>query len=432
MTVLDRKKKKLAKTTKNKQLLKKLANDHEWIVREQVSKNLYTPQKTLIKLASDPDVGDLVSENANASPGEALALLAESKIRQVKKRVANHKNTTKKILIKLANDNDVVVRESAYLRLSIADIPKKYKDDYRKIHVFKIKQSRKLKGKFVDNDLYLLYLKSLKEGWLTWDKIKKLPYNSTNIIKKFKKYTKGKSFSNKDIFKFNKLVLNSNADIMSWIKNNVKTTKVPVKSSLQIIFNKSGHIMQLNIPYKKFEEFNKLAGLSKQEKESLKFQVKNHPTSKKDYTLGWVRYTILSPKEVWIDEIQSDWQKKLKNKEFLRKIKNINDVILQKFIQVAHKLLGVEKIYIPSIEIKRETYKTSPLISVYKEVPRKARFKKSSLKKEGIKIPRIKKNYSVWVLSAKEQKFLNKLCKETGLRLNINHKIVKACIKFME
>lgn len=409
-------------------------------VRHDVITNSSFPVSKLLAIVEKEDkrLMSIVAKNENL-PTNLFRSLFKKDTMEINRSLSNNSKTPKKILIGLVGRSGVK-NEVIFSRLKLEDVPKKFKREYLDVYTFKQKNVRKIKGRFGNNDLYLLYLKSLKEGQLTWNMVKKLSYGQTNVILEFKKHVKGKPFIDEDILSFNKLRLKkkkTKKETESWIKRNTKIAKTVFKSKVQRIFKKTSHVMQLNIPNKKFKEFLKIALLSEKDAEILRQKGSNHPVSKKNPTLGWVRYTILSPKEVWVDELQSDLWKIIDDEEFLRSIKNLNNILLQKFVQVAHKLLGAEKIYYPSIEIKRNVYNADPPISVYKDVPKKARFKKTTIGEEKPSIPpyieeELKPSHNIWVLSAKEQKLLDRLCRETGLKLNINHPVIKACIKSMD
>ncbi len=100
----------------------------------------------------------------------------------------------------------------------------------------------------------------------------------------------------------------------------------------------------------------------------------NHPHSlfKNTVTLSWIRFTVFN-KDVWIDEIQTDLPKILKNTE-INWMKFLPELILKQFIKFMRSK-GYEKFYIPSHDMKLKLYKANPPISIYKDLPKKMRFK---------------------------------------------------------
>jgi hypothetical protein len=266
------------------------------------------------------------------------------------------------------------------------------------------KENRRSGKKFISNDLYLIYRLALKQGTLSVKDIKSLSYAKTKDVQDFIKYMKGKNFTAKDIFKFDNLSIESDlSKIMPFIKRKAKIEK-GAWSGDQRIFKEKNHVMQLNILKKDFEEFSSIAGLLESDERQFERQRKNsnHPVSKKDYTLGWVRYTIFE-NSIWIDEIQTDLFSFIEDTKFLTNIKKLPDFLLHKFIQLAHKVYGKKILYIPEIQLKRRLYAADPPTSIYRDVPKKARFKTIPISKV-IDIPmphsRYREGDEVWILEA--------------------------------
>lgn len=148
---------------------------------------------------------------------------------------------------------------------------------------------------------------------------------------------------------------------------------------------KTNYVMQINMTPKTEEMF--LDKFSESQAEALK-EYKNdnsHPTSKKNLTLSWVRFTILPEHGdnggVVIDEIQTDLfntKKVLKDQEMAAFIKDWDKLTMRTFIDYARSKLGYRKIYMPTMETKKSVYSATPPRSLYTDLPRKFNFKKES------------------------------------------------------
>jgi hypothetical protein len=100
------------------------------------------------------------------------------------------------------------------------------------------------------------------------------------------------------------------------------------------------------------------------------------------YTIGWVRFTQFG-KDIWIDEVQTDLlgfygtgtdRKSVLKNEIASKIKDLTDEILLDFLRRMRRR-GVEKFFMPTHDMKKTGYEANPPQSIYKELPRKMRFK---------------------------------------------------------
>ena len=109
---------KLLKNNASPEILKKLAEDEDWEVRETVARNPKTPVDILRKLALDED--DDVRWGAIQNPNmtaEALKKLAEDEDWEVRETVAENPKTPVDILRKLALDEDEHVSKAAEKQL---------------------------------------------------------------------------------------------------------------------------------------------------------------------------------------------------------------------------------------------------------------------------------------------------------------------------
>lgn len=198
-----------------------------------------------------------------------------------------------------------------------------------------------------------------------------------------KHFTKG--FSIMDLIQYDKSIAgeqpSSGATNVTQLK--LKTDVVygaSVWKGVQIAFkDKVNHVFQLN--WKTFDRENS----------TLMNYVKgsNHPTSRKDLTLAWCRYTIF-PKSsdnpesyVVLDEIQTD----LDDAQFLGPdfMKGWEVKTMRAFIDFVRHKLKVRKIYMPTYDTKLDLYSAHPPMYLYKELPNKFGFKKQS-DKEGFMI----------------------------------------------
>ncbi len=141
----------------------------------------------------------------------------------------------------------------------------------------------------------------------------------------------------------------------------------------------------------------------------------NHPTSRTKLTLGWVRFTLLKPgyiegtswfskdeyekrfgeeslkivqdgddkhsvvikeKSCILDEIQTD----MNGSSFLGEdlMEGWESFVIQKFISFIRGSLGIRKIYMPTYGAKQDLYNANPPMYLYKEIPNKFGFSKSS------------------------------------------------------
>ena len=86
-----------------------------------------------------------------------------------------------------------------------------------------------------------------------------------------------------------------------------------------------------------------------------------------NYHSFWMKDTLVPLDIIWIDEIQSDLFKFAGSDDFLLSLKNLHNYLLNRFIQLAHKIYGSSKIMMPTVDIKREEYDTDSPMSIYKE-----------------------------------------------------------------
>jgi len=133
----------------------------------------------------------------------------------------------------------------------------------------------------------------------------------------------------------------------------------------------------------------------------------SHPSLPDHLTIGWVRYSLVKDinddqdsEAVWIDEIQSDIHKLFRKEDFkqILSTSKLYYLLTKRFVRYIRSK-GFEKIYIPGPSLASSLYKREkPPIAVYKDIPRKLKFKKT--KAEGID-ERVD-GKDVWVLAKKK------------------------------
>lgn len=181
-----------------------------------------------------------------------------------------------------------------------------------------------------------------------------------------KKFPKG--FSIMDIIFFDKQISTQN------VPENIRSLKLKtdivygatVWKGAQIYFkDKVNHVFQLN--WKTWPKTNDTI--------SSYVRGSNHPTSRKDLTLAWCRYTIFD-NYVVLDEIQTD----MDDEEFLGKkfMEGWDVLAMRAFIDFVRHKLRIRKIYMPTYDTKLDLYNANPPMYLYKELPNKFGFKKTS------------------------------------------------------
>ncbi len=105
---------KLAKSSKNQNILAELAKDDNRYVREGVAQNSNTNEKTLEELAlaknSDDYLKSLLTRNPNTNE-RTLELLVQNESINLKINVAEHPNTNEKTLELLAQEKEALIRQ---------------------------------------------------------------------------------------------------------------------------------------------------------------------------------------------------------------------------------------------------------------------------------------------------------------------------------
>lgn len=270
-------------------------------------------------------------------------------------------------------------------------------------------KGRKLGKKFYSHDLYLLYVHTKENGGeLSVKDIKDQNFFNAEDVQEFIKQMGGKKFTTKDIINFDKTLRKGTFDD---IKRMVKIDK-DHWTGMQKIFDRPNDVIQFNIPINRTNELREKLGLTEDQLTDLRQYDSNHPVSDRDYTLGWVRYTEFED-FIWIDEIQSDLDKFIEDEDILSIFKDLESFMLQRFVQIAHKKYGVRKIYMPDIQTKRQAYQANPPISIYKHLPKKARFKKTEVPKEVVKeSDEIYKDNGAWKLEANVQNIISMIIAE--------------------
>lgn len=372
----------IAKTTGYPEIMDKLVMDKDVKVRFSLASNPLLLIDYVRTLAIDPD-------------------------QTIQMAVATRKILTEDVIIRLSkSEHELVLKEVLDRKETPSDIRQQIKTKLQLTFKSDL-PGRKLGGKFFSNDLYLLYIKTRNKEELTPNEIKGEPFYNSKDVQAFIKYTNGKKFNTKMIIDFDKSLL-KDIDAMTFIKKYSKLEKSFWTGSQRIFSDsKKNQVMLLNIPSKYIDNFKEIVSLTSIDSDKWEMlRNSNHPFSKIDYTLGWIRFTVFGDK-IWIDELQSDLFKVM-SKEFIENIKGLLDYLLHRFIQLAHKVYGAKTIYMPGIEIKRALYKSDPPISIYRDIPKKARFKEVELKEVKLNeldsnIPKINPNFEdlgVWVLNA--------------------------------
>lgn len=162
-------------------------------------------------------------------------------------------------------------------------------------------------------------------------------------------------------------------------------------STVQVAFPKNtNHVFQLNLKKEIFErDFESQDEYGSNVQNVLRYiSNSNHPTSRQDLTLAWVRFTIIKPGQyteifgdlkqtvVVLDEIQTD----LDDEEFLGKelMAGWEVYTMKYFIRFVRQSLKVRKIYMPTYSTKQNMYNANPPMHLYKDLPFKVGFKKNS------------------------------------------------------
>jgi hypothetical protein len=126
------------------------------------------------------------------------------------------------------------------------------------------------------------------------------------------------------------------------------------------------------------------------------------------YALGWIRFTQFG-KDVWIDEVQSDLLGSFsapdtsERVDVLRpatatQIKDITEQILLDFLARMRRR-GTQRFFMPSYDMKKADYAADPPQSIYKDLPRKMRFRMDTV--QGID-PRVD-GRPAWILEGAQR-----------------------------
>jgi RNAse (barnase) inhibitor barstar len=160
----------------------------------------------------------------------------------------------------------------------------------------------------------------------------------------------------------------------------------------QIYFRQNtNHVFQLNLKKDIFErDFSQNEEADDDHVRNVEAYIKNsnHPTSKTDVTLSWVRFTIIKPGQyenvfgdlketvVVLDEVQTD----LDDEQFFGKelMEGWEQATMRYFMRFVRQSLKVRKIYMPTYQAKQDLYNANPPMYLYKELPFKVGFKKNS------------------------------------------------------
>lgn len=228
--------------------------------------------------------------------------------------------------------------------------------------------------------------------------LKSMPWGNTPSLASLVKKTGGRDITRADVMLFtdmapttaSKLVSEAKLDVQEWtggqvmFKNNKNIVAIysltgkeldqalvlddDAKSTLSAIRQGGGHPTPKNAP---------------PEKVGLLFpSVSKKFNGDERYTIGWIRFTQFG-KDVWIDEVQTDLlssfgngtdRKSVLKNETASKIKDLTDEILLDFLRRMRRR-GVQKFFMPTHDMKKSGYEAKPPISIYKELPRKMRFK---------------------------------------------------------
>lgn len=94
--------------------------------------------------------------------------------------------------------------------------------------------------------------------------------------------------------------------------------------------------------------------------------------------LGWVRFTVFGT-DIWIDEVQSDLGRVF-DAAATTEIKDLQDGLLIDFIRRMRRR-GAQRFFMPSYDMKRDRdlYDANPPASVYQDLPKKVRFRKTEV-----------------------------------------------------
>ncbi len=208
----------------------------------------------------------------------------------------------------------------------------------------------------------------------------KTEFNNSPTIQSLIRLNAGKDLSKDQVLNYGKhqvkaetietLVLKNSRlrESMPWSKGQIIfPTRLNRTSILEIDLNKFISIVltqRTNIDHTLFLEY----------KDNME-----HPRSlkKNAVTLAWIRYTLFG-KDVWIDEVQTDMDKIKNDKDTAVKLnwmKVLPEHMLKEFIRVMRSK-GYEKFYMPTYELKNSLYTATPPLSIYKDLPKKMRFKR--------------------------------------------------------
>ena len=188
-------------------------------------------------------------------------------------------------------------------------------------------------------------------------------------------------------------------DMSKWDKN------------IQVIFDKPNQVFQINLKKEYFQEYFN-------EDEIIKINAyiigSNHPTSKKDLTLSWCRYTVFKDeKYVVLDEFQTDMlnsQLGLSKDKIQLLMNKWEQVTLRYFIKFIRSNLGIRKIYAPNYNAKLDLYNAKPPQYLYKDIIPSVGFKKT--KSDELIDDKYNISEYFYVLENKKSLSIDKLLKE--------------------
>lgn len=384
-------------------ILKKLVDDPSFTVSTFLASNPNMEEPELHKLmeSDNPSIRMSVMKNKSLSSSFLEEYMNDPED-LVKSEIANHPRITKKIINTYLKNHSMLIDKGL---LSNDRVPESIKMTIRKRQGmgFVATPNRRKAGKFNSHDLYLLYLKVKGKGYFTDLELKRDPLYNTKDVQAFLKNHR-KKFNALDIVKFDIDIQSNDSEVMTFLKKHTKVARSVWKGAQRIFKNRPNFVMQLNLPESYIDALIDMTNLTTENQMYLSSLKKsNHPVSDKDYTVGWVRYSVFDT-YVWIDEVQTDWFK-IKDENFKMQLKGLPDYLLHRFVQLVHKIYGVSKIYLPTIELKKSEYLATTLpkyaLELYNDGAKKARFKKTDTYSEGIDY--IEESKPVWVLNANFQ-----------------------------
>lgn len=255
----------------------------------------------------------------------------------------------------------------------------------------------------------LRYLEVNSKSEISLKEVKANFTDSPTILSLLLQATRNENILTKEmILTYHPVQLNFN--IISYVKQNWFAYSGIWRGAQRIFHGKEeneSHIFGLAIPWAKGfisqlqsagvdnESISRLNRLRLATPHPAPIQYTSRYKSRESLGLGWVRYTKLDNNEIWIEEIQTDLAHRTKDKEgnyqydFGKEMtllfKNIVEDILLEFIRVFRRT-GHSRFYLPGYEMKtNEKYypgiAPNPPLFLYKDLPRKLRFKQTTIEK---------------------------------------------------